>query len=102
MRRELVDGTCDGVFSDVSHNLLGHASVDVLKQLLLVDDALAFATQLLTVNGVFVAKFRQGGKEGELLQACRRLFAYVDVAKPPASRSESAEVYLVCKGFGLA
>ncbi len=73
VRSQLPRAQCDGVFSDMSHNLMGHASTDVLKQLALVTDALSFAVATLSLNGVFVAKFRQGGKEADVLAACKRV-----------------------------
>ena len=73
--------------------------MDSLKQCGLVDDALSFAIGVLADDGCFVAKVRQGGGQSDLLARAKRHFAFVDVAKPAASRSESAEVYMVCKGF---
>ena len=54
---------------------------------------------ILKPGGAFVAKVFQGGTEGELLAALKRDFAEVRHAKPPASRAESAETYVVAKGF---
>ncbi len=87
------------VVSDVSHNLIGHSATDSLQQCALVSDALEFALQFLCADGTFVAKVRQGLAHTQLVTQCRKHFAFVDISKPAASRSESAEVYLVCKGF---
>ena len=64
-------------------------------------DAIAaeFAIQILAPDGAFVAKVFQGGTEHELLAMLKRHFATTLHAKPPASRADSAETYLVAKGF---
>ena len=64
--------------------------------------AFAFAATVLKPGGAFVAKVFQGGAEGELLAALKRAFAELRHAKPPASRAESAETYVVAKGFRAA
>jgi 23S rRNA (uridine2552-2'-O)-methyltransferase len=65
----------------------------------LAEAAYAFAREVLAPGGAFIAKLFQGGSERALLDALRRDFATVRHAKPPSSRSESAEVYLVALGF---
>ena len=54
---------------------------------------------MLAPGGTFLCKVFQGGAEGELLAALKRDFKTVRHAKPPASRAESAEVYVVAMGF---
>ena len=71
----------------------------VAERISLAEDALAFAAAILKPGGAFVAKVFQGGAEGALLAALKRGFAEVRHAKPAASRAESAETYVVAKGF---
>jgi len=77
----------------------GHAATDHLRIVALAEDAFAFAETILRPGGAFVAKVFQGGAEGSLLAALKRSFAQVRHAKPAASRAESAETYVVAKGF---
>jgi 23S rRNA (uridine2552-2'-O)-methyltransferase len=77
----------------------GHAATDHLRVVALAEGAFAFAESVLKPGGAFVAKVFQGGAEGELLAALKRAFAEVRHAKPAASRAESAETYVVAKGF---
>jgi 23S rRNA (uridine2552-2'-O)-methyltransferase len=89
----------DLVLSDMAAPATGHASTDHLRIVALAESALAFAQDALAPGGAFVAKVYQGGATGELLAALKRDFAGVRHAKPPASRAESAEVYVVAQGF---
>jgi 23S rRNA (uridine2552-2'-O)-methyltransferase len=77
----------------------GHPATDHLRIVALAEDAFGFAQSILKPGGAFVAKVFQGGAEGELLAALKRAFAELRHAKPPASRAESAETYVVAKGF---
>jgi 23S rRNA (uridine2552-2'-O)-methyltransferase len=77
----------------------GHAATDHLRILALAETAFDLAEQLLAPGGAFIAKVFQGGAEGELLARLKRAFAGVRHAKPPASRAESAETYVVATGF---
>jgi 23S rRNA (uridine2552-2'-O)-methyltransferase len=77
----------------------GHAATDHIRVVALAEDAFHFAATLLKPGGAFVAKVFQGGTEGALLAALKRDFAEVRHAKPAASRSESAETYVIAKGF---
>ena len=77
----------------------GHAATDHLRIVALAEDAYAFAVTILKPGGAFVAKVFQGGSEGSLLAALKRDFAELRHAKPAASRAESAETYVVAKGF---
>lgn len=94
-----LDGPADVVLSDMAAPTTGHAKTDHLRIIGLCEAALAFAETVLAPGGSFVAKVFQGGAEGELLTALRKAFATVRHAKPPASRSESAETYVVATGF---
>jgi len=92
-------GPADLVLSDMAAPTTGHAKTDHLRILGLAEAALAFAEATLAPGGGFVAKLFQGGAEAALLQRLRRDFATVRHAKPPASRAESAETYVVAQGF---
>jgi 23S rRNA (uridine2552-2'-O)-methyltransferase len=92
-------GPADLVLSDMAAPATGHAKTDHLRILGLCEAALEFAEATLAPGGAFVAKLFQGGAEAELLQRLRRDFASVRHAKPPASRAESAETYVVATGF---
>ena len=89
----------DLVLSDMAAAATGHAATDHLRIVALAEEAFAFATTILGPGGAFVAKVLQGGTEGALLLALKRAFAEVRHAKPAASRAESAETYVVARGF---
>lgn len=97
--RAALGGPADLVLSDMAAPATGHAATDHLRIIALAEDAFAFAGGVLKPGGAFVAKVFQGGAEGELLLALKRAFAEVRHAKPAASRAESAETYVVAKGF---
>ena len=97
--RRALGGTADLVLSDMAAPATGHAPTDHLRIVALAEEAFTFAEGILKPGGGFVAKVFQGGTEGELLAALKRAFADVRHAKPAASRAESAETYVVAKGF---
>jgi 23S rRNA (uridine2552-2'-O)-methyltransferase len=97
--REALDGPADLVLSDMAAPATGHAATDHLRIVALAEDAFAFAQAILRPGGALVAKVFQGGAEAALLARLKRAFAEVRHAKPPASRAESAETYVVAKGF---
>ena len=97
--RELLGGPADLVLSDMAAPTTGHAATDHLRIIALAEEAFALAATILKPGGAFVAKVFQGGTEGELLAALKRGFAEVRHAKPAASRAESAETYVVAKGY---
>jgi 23S rRNA (uridine2552-2'-O)-methyltransferase len=97
--RDLLGGPADLVLSDMAAPATGHAATDHLRIVALAEEAFAFAITILKPGGTFVAKVFQGGTEGALLAALKRAFAEVRHAKPAASRAESAETYVVAKGF---
>jgi 23S rRNA (uridine2552-2'-O)-methyltransferase len=97
--RTTLGGPADLVLSDMASPATGHAATDHLRVVALAEDAFALAQSLLKPGGAFVAKVFQGGAEGDLLAALKQAFAEVRHAKPAASRSESAETYVVAKGF---
>ena len=89
----------DLVLSDMAAPTTGHRPTDHLRIVHLVEIAAAFAVEVLAPGGGFVTKVFQGGTEHQLLGDLKRHFASTFHAKPPASRSGSAETYLVAKGF---
>ncbi len=97
--RDALGGPADLVLSDMAAPATGHAPTDHLRIVALAEDAFAFAATILKPGGTFVAKVFQGGAEGALLAALKTAFAELRHAKPAASRAESAETYVVAKGF---
>jgi 23S rRNA (uridine2552-2'-O)-methyltransferase len=89
----------DAVLSDMAPNATGHRATDHLRIMALVEAAAEFARAVLKPGGTFLAKVLQGGTEQGLLAALKRDFATVRHVKPPASRPESAELYLLATGF---
>jgi len=92
-------GPVDVVISDMAANTTGHAATDHLRIMALLEMAYLFAQETLADGGCFVAKVFQGGAESELLTQMKRDFTSVKHAKPPASRKDSAEMYVVAQGF---
>jgi 23S rRNA (uridine2552-2'-O)-methyltransferase len=92
-------GKADLVLSDMAPNTTGHAATDHLRIMALAELAAAFARDVLAPDGAFVAKVFQGGSERAMLEALKRDFVSVRHAKPPASRKESSELYVVAMGF---
>ncbi len=97
--REALEGPADVVLSDMAAPSTGHAKTDHLRIMGLIEIALDFAEDILAPGGAFVAKVLQGGTEAEILTRLKRDFAQVRHIKPPASRQESAEMYVVATGF---
>ena len=97
--RRALGGLADVVLSDMAAPTTGHPPTDHLRIIGLVEVALDFALTVLAPGGVFVAKVFQGGTEKTLLDLLKRNFETVRHAKPPASRAESAETYVVAMGF---
>lgn len=89
----------DVVLSDMAPPATGHAATDHLRIVALAETALLVGEQILKPGGAFVAKVFQGGAEGAFLRRLKQGFAQLRHAKPPASRAESAETYVVAKGF---
>lgn len=94
-----LDGKADLVLSDMAPNTTGHAVTDNLRIVALAETALDFAIEVLAEDGGFVAKVFQGGAEKTMLDRLRQHFASVRHAKPPASRKESSELYVVATRF---
>jgi len=92
-------GPPDLIISDMAANTVGHKQTDHLRTMGLVEAAANFAIQSLAPGGGFVAKVLAGGTDGELLAILKRHFATVKHAKPPASRKDSSEWYVIAQGF---
>src|SRR5690606_33040795 len=95
----LLDGPADVVLSDMAATTTGHRQTDHLRTMALVEAALDFAVKVLAPGGSFVAKVLRGGTEGEILAVMKRHFRTVRHVKPPASRSDSTEMYVIAQGF---
>jgi len=89
----------DVVISDVSPNLSGVWEVDHARQIQLAESSLRIATELLRQGGNFFVKVFQGDMMSGFVEQVRRLFDWVKLVKPPASRSRSAEIYVLARGF---
>jgi 23S rRNA (uridine2552-2'-O)-methyltransferase len=87
------------VLSDMAPNTSGHGATDHIRIMALADLALDFALDVLIEGGSFVAKVFQGGSERQMLERMKRSFANVRHAKPPASRKDSSELYVVATGY---
>jgi 23S rRNA (uridine2552-2'-O)-methyltransferase len=96
---ELLGGPANVMLSDMAANATGHARTDHLKIMALVEAAADFAREVLAPEGTFLAKVLQGGTESALLASLKRDYKSVKHVKPPASRTDSAELYLLATGF---
>jgi 23S rRNA (uridine2552-2'-O)-methyltransferase len=97
--KEALGGPADVVLTDMAAPTTGHRATDHLRTVALFEAALDVAEDVLKPGGAFVGKVFQGGASGDLLARVKRLFRDVKHVKPPASRSESVELYLVATGF---
>ncbi len=97
--RAWMGGRADGVMSDMAANATGHRRTDHLRIVGLAELAIEFACEVLAPGGFFLAKVFQGGSEGTLLTRLKQDFAEVKHYKPKASRSGSAEMYVLATGF---
>lgn len=100
--KALLGGKVDVVLSDMAANATGHRQTDHLRIMALAEAAALFAREVLAPGGAFVCKVLQGGTESTLLAELKRDFETVKHVKPPASRSDSAELYLLARGFRAA
>jgi 23S rRNA (uridine2552-2'-O)-methyltransferase len=98
---DINDGSdrADLVMSDMAPNTIGHKNTDHLRIMALVELAYHFAIEVLKPDGTFIAKVRQGGAENDLLAQMKKDFKTVKHIKPPASRKESSETYVIALGF---
>lgn len=97
--KAMLGGGADVVLSDMAANATGHRKTDHLRVMGLAEAAAAFGRQVLAPGGSFLAKVLQGGTETVLLAELKRDFAVVRHVKPAASRTDSAELYLLATGF---
>jgi 23S rRNA (uridine2552-2'-O)-methyltransferase len=96
---EELGGKADLVMSDMAANTVGHQQTDHLRTMGLVEAAVMFAGEVLTPGGAFVAKVLAGGADHALVAELKRMFTTVKHAKPPASRKDSSEWYVIAQGF---
>jgi 23S rRNA (uridine2552-2'-O)-methyltransferase len=96
---EALGGPPDLVISDMAANTVGHKQTDHLRTMGLVETAAHFAIERLAPGGAFIAKVLAGGTDTELLALLKRHFTTVKHAKPPASRKDSSEWYVIAQGF---
>ncbi|QHL89663.1 rRNA methyltransferase [Sphingomonas changnyeongensis] len=97
--REALGGQADLVMSDMAANTVGHAQTDHLRTMALVEAAAWFAIETLRPGGGFIAKVLAGGADNDLVALLKQQFTTVKHAKPPASRKESSEWYVIAQGF---
>jgi 23S rRNA (uridine2552-2'-O)-methyltransferase len=97
--KSLLGGTADAVLSDMAANATGHRATDHLRIMALAEAAAEIARDVLAPGGAFLCKVLQGGTEAKLLARLKKDFAEVKHVKPAASRTDSAELYLLAKGF---
>lgn len=95
----LRDGGADLVLSDMAAPTVGHTRTDHLRIMALAETAAHFAIDVLAAGGAFLCKVFQGGTERELLDLLKQNFSVVRHVKPPASRADSAELYVLATGF---
>ena len=96
---EALGGEADLVMSDMAANTVGHPQTDHLRTMGLVEAGAAFAYDVLRPGGAFLAKVLAGGADNDLVAELKRNFATVKHAKPPASRKDSSEWYVIAQGF---
>ena len=96
---DALGGPADLVLSDMAANTVGHPQTDHLRTMALVEAGLLFATEVLRPGGAYVAKVLAGGADNQLVAEMKRHFTAVKHAKPPASRKDSSEWYVVAQGF---
>ena len=96
---EAGQGTADVVMSDMAPNTVGHKKTDHIRQMVLLEYALDFAIRALKNGGTFIAKSFTGGTTNDLLKQIKEHFEVVHHIKPPASRKDSVEMFIVAMGF---
>ena len=99
MLKAALDGPADLVLTDMAAPTTGHRATDHIRTIALVEIALEVAEDTLRPGGAFVGKVFQGGSSNELLARLKKSFREVKHVKPPASRAESVELYVVALGF---
>jgi 23S rRNA (uridine2552-2'-O)-methyltransferase len=99
MLKDALQGPADIVLTDMAAPTTGHRATDHIRTIALVEIALEVAEDVLKPGGTFVGKVFQGGSSNELLARLKKTFREVRHVKPPASRQESVELYVVALGF---
>lgn len=99
VRKYNSDGLVDVVLSDLAPNTTGHKQTDHLRIMAVVEAAYYFAKETLRPDGLFIAKVFQGGAQNTLLAEMKKDFTTIKHIKPPASRKESSETYMIAIGF---
>lgn len=89
----------DIILSDMAPNTIGHKNTDHLRIMALVELAYHFAKDVLKPEGAFLAKTRQGGTSSDLLAMMKKDFKTVKHIKPPSSRKDSSETFVIAQGF---
>ncbi|WP_435171465.1 RlmE family RNA methyltransferase [Falsirhodobacter sp. 1013] len=97
--KDWLGGPADVVMSDMAAASSGHKGTDHLRIIALCEAAAFFAFDVLEEGGTFVAKVLAGGAENELQTLLKRNFNKVANVKPPASRADSSEKFVVAMGF---
>ncbi len=97
--KDMLGGLADVVLSDLAPNTTGHKQTDHIRIMAVVEAAYYFSKEILKPGGIFVAKVLQGGTQNTLLAEMKKDFKTIKHIKPPASRKESSEQYLVAQGF---
>lgn len=97
--KEWLGGPADVVMSDMAAAASGHKGTDHLRIIALCEAAAEFAFDVLEEGGTFVAKVLAGGAENQLQATLKRNFRKVANVKPPASRADSSEKFVVAQGF---
>ena len=97
--KEWLGGKADVVMSDMAASASGHKQTDHLRIIALVEAAIYFALDVLEEGGTFVAKVLAGGAEQDLLLLLKKNFDKTIHVKPPASRADSSEKFVVATGF---
>ena len=99
LREAIGTDQVDLVMSDLAANTVGHPQTDHLRTMGLVEAGMEFATEMLRPGGAYVAKVLAGGADHGLVAELKRHFMTVKHAKPPASRKDSSEWYVIAQGF---
>ncbi len=92
-------GTVDVVMSDMAPNTVGHKKTDHIRQMVLLEYAFDFALRALKKDGTFIAKSFTGGATNDLVKQIKEHFSDVHYIKPPSSRKDSVEMFIVATGF---
>ena len=93
------DEKIDLVVSDMAVNTTGNKNVDSLVTGELSIEAMNFSLKILKKNGVFVSKIFMGSSFNEIVDSAKKNFKEFHVYKPPSSRKESKENFIICKNL---